>query len=69
MGHFGPIIEAERDETLSQYLRERGHKTSILTFRLEASVLFKKSWISRHPRKFVLEKLSYTSIPQLNGNF
>jgi hypothetical protein len=24
MGHFGPLIEAERDETLSQYLRERG---------------------------------------------
>jgi hypothetical protein len=43
VGHFGPIIEAERDETLSQYLRERGQETSIFTFRLEASILFKKS--------------------------
>jgi hypothetical protein len=24
VGYFGPIIEAERDETLSQYLRECG---------------------------------------------
>jgi hypothetical protein len=37
MGHFGAIIEAERDETLSQNLRERGQKTSIFHFRLEAS--------------------------------
>jgi hypothetical protein len=35
MGHFGPKLEAERDETLSQYLRERGQKTSIFHFRLE----------------------------------
>ncbi len=37
VGHFGPIIEAERDETLGQYLREHGQKTSIFTFRLKAS--------------------------------
>jgi hypothetical protein len=40
MGHFGPKIEAERDETLGQNLRERGQKTSIFTFRLEASGYF-----------------------------
>ncbi len=37
VGHFGPKLEAERDETLGQNLRERGQKTSIFHFRLEAS--------------------------------
>ncbi len=41
MGHFGPKLEAERDEILGQNLRERGQKTSIFTFRLEASGYFK----------------------------
>jgi hypothetical protein len=38
MGHFGPKLEAERDESLGQNLRERGQMTSIFHFRLEASV-------------------------------
>jgi hypothetical protein len=38
VGHFGPKIEAEKDETLSQYLGERGQETSIFIFSLEASV-------------------------------
>jgi hypothetical protein len=37
MGHYRPIIEAERDETLSQYLQERGQKTPIFSFSFEAS--------------------------------
>jgi hypothetical protein len=36
VGHFGPKIEAEKDETLSHYLRERGQETSIFIFSLEA---------------------------------
>jgi hypothetical protein len=40
MGHFGPKIEAGRDETLGQNFQERGQKTSIFTFRLEASGYF-----------------------------
>jgi hypothetical protein len=40
MGHFGPKLEAEGDETLGQNLRERGQKTSIFHFRLEASGYF-----------------------------
>jgi hypothetical protein len=39
MGHFG-LKKAERDETLGQNLRERGQKTSIFHFRLEASGYF-----------------------------
>jgi hypothetical protein len=48
VGHFGPIIEAERDETLSQYLLERGQKTQIFSFRLEASEIMP----SRHPKVY-----------------
>ncbi len=35
MGHFGPIIEAEKDEILSQYLLDvvRGHQSSLLDLR------------------------------------
>jgi hypothetical protein len=40
MGHFGPKLEAERDETLGQNLRERGQKTPIFHFRFEASGYF-----------------------------
>jgi hypothetical protein len=37
MGQFEPKLEAERDKSLGQNLRERGQKTSIFHFRLEAS--------------------------------
>jgi hypothetical protein len=40
MGHYGPKLEAERDETLGQNLRERGQKTSIFHFRLEVSASY-----------------------------
>jgi hypothetical protein len=43
VGHFGPKLEAEENETLSHYLQERGQETSVFTVRLEASELFKKS--------------------------
>jgi hypothetical protein len=35
MGHFRPKIEAEKDETLSQYLRDviRLHQSSLLDLR------------------------------------
>jgi hypothetical protein len=33
MGHVGPKLEAEKDETLGQNLRERGQKTSIFHFK------------------------------------
>jgi hypothetical protein len=35
MGHYGPKIEAERDETLSQYLQNvvRRHQSSLLDLR------------------------------------
>jgi hypothetical protein len=37
MGHKRPKLEAEKDESLGQNLRERGQKTSIFHFRLDAS--------------------------------
>ncbi len=37
MGHFGPKLEAERDESLGLNLQERGQKTSIFYFKHEAS--------------------------------
>jgi hypothetical protein len=40
VGHFRPNLEAERDETLDQNLREHGQKTSIFHFKLEASGYF-----------------------------
>jgi hypothetical protein len=35
MGHYGRKIEAEKDETLSQYLQDvvRGHQSSLLDLR------------------------------------
>jgi hypothetical protein len=32
VGHYGPKFEAEKDEILSHYLRERGQETSIYLF-------------------------------------
>jgi hypothetical protein len=32
MGHYRPKLEAERDDTLGQYLQERGQKTINLPF-------------------------------------
>ncbi len=40
MGLKWPIMEAERDESLSQYLQYCGQKTSLFSFRLEASGYF-----------------------------
>jgi hypothetical protein len=37
VGHFRPKIDAEKDDTLSLYLRERSQETSIFIFSLEAS--------------------------------
>jgi hypothetical protein len=37
VGDYGLKLEAEGDETLNQYLQEHGQKTSIFSFRLEAS--------------------------------
>jgi hypothetical protein len=37
MGHKRPKLEAKRDESFGQKLRERGQKTSIFHFRFEAS--------------------------------
>jgi hypothetical protein len=43
--HFGPKIEAEKDETLRQYLQgvAKRHYTLIFTFRPEASGHLQKS--------------------------
>jgi hypothetical protein len=54
MGHFGPIIEAERDETLGQYLQ-------IMVRRLQSSLLDLRHLQirpSRHPRAGILVKIS-----------
>jgi hypothetical protein len=40
VGHYGPKLEAERDDTLGQYLQEHGQKASIFHSRLEASGFF-----------------------------
>ncbi len=56
--HFGPKIEAEKDETLRQYLQgvAKRHYTLIFTFRPEASGHLQKSWNSRHPTKHIRSK-------------
>jgi hypothetical protein len=63
MGHFGPKLEAERDKTLGQNLRERSQRTSIFHFRLEADS--QRVRPSRHTNKHVFHIVSNFSSFQI----